>query len=54
LGLLPTGRVNSVIVPLVVMRPIALAPRSLNQRLPSGPRVIVAGMLPAFRPVLNS
>src|SRR5215475_5616828 len=39
-----------------LIAPIAgvLALLSVNQRLPSGPRVIPAGLLPAFRPVLNS
>jgi hypothetical protein len=35
--------------------PIALmVPWSVNQMLPSGPAAIPPGLLPAFRPVLNS
>ena len=35
---------NSVITPLVVIRPILLEPFSVNQRLPSGPGAMPQGM----------
>src|SRR5260370_41535911 len=45
-GPLPAvGIANSVTTPLVVMRPILLAPFSVNHRLPSGPAVMPAGLL---------
>src|SRR3989442_9317195 len=37
---------NSVIFPLGLMRPIWLPSYSVNQRLPSGPAVILSGELP--------
>jgi hypothetical protein len=47
--------VNSVIIPLVVIRPTAgVVPRSTNQRFPSGPAVMSSGSLPGFRPTLYS
>src|SRR5579862_8551522 len=39
------GRVNSVTCPDGVMRPIRLTANSVNQRLPSGPTVILDGSL---------
>ena len=39
------GRVNSSIVPPVVMRPILLPSNSVNQRLPSGPAAMPVGLL---------
>ncbi len=39
--------VNSVMTPAVVMRPISPEPASVNQRAPSGPAVMPAGVLPA-------
>src|SRR5258707_391595 len=57
-GTLPAGRRYSVIVPLVVIRPMAgMAPTSVNQRLPSAPTLIWRGTLPGlppFRAMLNS
>src|SRR5437899_483192 len=56
-GELPALRpvLNSVIVPLGVMRPIALVgPSSANQRLPSGPAAKPRGELTAGSPLLNS
>src|SRR5215469_14737078 len=41
----PVGRGNSVMLPLVVMRPILPAFSSANHRLPSGPAVIPTGPL---------
>src|SRR5215469_3146822 len=41
----PLGRGNSVMLPLVVMRPILPAVFSVNHRLPSGPAVIPKGPL---------
>jgi hypothetical protein len=35
-----------VITPVVVMRPILLAPLSVNHRAPSGPTVMPLGKLP--------
>src|ERR1700720_1753811 len=40
-GALPTG--YSARTPAVVMRPIAEMPRSVNQRAPSGPAVMLKG-----------
>ena len=34
---------NSLMLPLVLIRPIRLAPHSVNQRAPSGPEVIWVG-----------
>ena len=45
---------NSAIAPAVVTLPIAPAPKSANQRLPSGPGAIPIGSLPMRRPALNS
>jgi hypothetical protein len=39
------GTANSVITPAVVMRPMLLPLRSVNQRLPSAPTVIPSGKL---------
>ena len=39
------GRLNSVITPSVVMRPILLRPASVNQMLPSAPTAIPSGWL---------
>src|SRR5208283_749320 len=44
-GSLAAADVNSVTVPLGVIRPIWAAPVSVNQRLPSGPFVIPSGWL---------
>ena len=46
---------NSVIAPVIVMRPIRPGlPRSVNHRLPSGPAAIPVGWLFAVSPVENS
>ena len=45
---------NSVTTPVVVMRPIRSIPRSVNQRLPSGPAAMPKGFAPAVIPALNS
>jgi hypothetical protein len=42
---LPVGRVNSVTVPLVVMRPICPASACVNHSAPSGPTVMKSGKL---------
>ena len=41
----PSGLGNSVTTPAVVIRPIWLRWISVNQRLPSGPRVMLVGSL---------
>ena len=46
-ALLAVGRVNSVMTPAVVIRPILSLVCSVNQRAPSGPVVIPAGPLSA-------
>ena len=47
-GWLPAvGTGNSVIVPRVVIRPILLAPNSVNHRFPSGPAAMRSGVLSA-------
>src|SRR5258708_5070169 len=40
------GILNSVKLPVVVMRPIRFPSNSVNQRLPSGPGVMLNGTLP--------
>jgi hypothetical protein len=45
--LLLVGTGNSVNVPLGVIRPIWLAPNSVNHRLPSGPAAMPPGSAPA-------
>jgi hypothetical protein len=49
--LLAVGTVNSVTVPLVVIRPILLLLSSVNHNFPSGPVAMLTGSLLAVRPV---
>ena len=46
--------VNSVTTPAGVMRPMPRRCSSVNQRLPSGPRVMPSGRLPGVMPAQNS
>src|SRR5207248_4569527 len=52
-GWLVAGSGNSVTTPAVVILPIR-SPDSTNHRLPSGPRVMSLGALPALMPAENS
>jgi hypothetical protein len=45
---------NSVITPLVVMRPMRLPACSVNQRLPSGPTVMLSGRAGSVRPAVKN